>query len=322
MHWRLSILLLVLPIACGTSSDTVHAPYPLVQRAVPSSPAFVFLSDTQSPLWFETLRLPDDDNETATRKILNAITADSSCVAVFHLGDLTALGSFDSYWKDFDEETEALREAGIPLYPVFGNHEYMPFARGGKEHMIRRFPFMERSWYEQRVGRVVVLLLNSNFSSLSERERQDQGAWYTRTLRELDADSTVSVILVGCHHPAYTNSTIVNPSEEVQRIFVPPFMQSRKAKLFLSGHAHAYERFHINGKDFVVIGGAGGLLHPLLQGKELRWPDRYSYPGERRFFHYVRCTFGGAGLEIRVMRLLPDKTRFEAADSLNIPFSS
>ena len=322
MRWRLSIPLLVLPFACGSSSDAIHEPYPVIQRTVQSSPAFVFLSDTQSPLWFETLRLPDDDNETATRQILNTVAADSSCVAVFHLGDLTALGSFDSYWKDFDEKTEALRNAGIPVYPAFGNHEYMPFARSGKANMIRRFPFVERSWYEQRVGPVAVILLNSNFSCLSETERQDQRRWYTQTLNELDTDSTVSIVLVGCHHPPYTNSTIVNPSEEVQRYFVPPFMQSTKSKLFLSGHAHTYERFHIEGKDFMVIGGAGGLLHPLLQGKEQRWLDQYSSPGERRFFHYVRCTFGNDELKASVMRLTPDKARFEAADSLKIPFSS
>lgn len=321
MRRCLPFSLLLLVAACGTSSDAIHLPYPPTQRTVRSSPAFVFLSDTQSPLWFETLRLSDDDNETATRKILNTVSADSSCVAVFHLGDLTALGSFDSYWKDFDEKTEPLREAGIPLCPAFGNHEYMPFARSGTVNMICRFPFMTQSWYERRVGTVAVILLNSNLPTLSEKERRDQDEWYTRKLDDLDADSTVSIVVVGCHHPPYTNSTIVSPSKEVQHSFVPPFMHSKKAKLFLSGHAHAYERFHIGGKDFMVIGGAGGLLHPLLQGKDQRWPDKYSYRGERRFFHYVRCTFGNGELKMSVLRLTPDKTRFEVADSLNIPVS-
>lgn len=321
MRWRLPLSLLLVVVACGTSSDAIHLPYPATQRTVRSSPSFVFLSDTQSPLWFETLRLAEDGNEHATRKILNTVSSDPSCVAVFHLGDLTALGSFDSYWKDFDEKTEVLREAGIPLYPAFGNHEYMPFATSGKENFVRRFPFVERPWYERRVGAVAILLLNSNFSSLSENERQGQQEWYARTLNALDSDSTVSIVLVGCHHPPYTNSTIVNPSEEVQRYFVPPFMGSRKAKLFLSGHAHTFEHFQVGSKDFLVIGGAGGLLHPLLQGKEQRWPDRFSYAGERRFFHYVRCTFEGHELRVHVMRLTADHTGFEPADSLQFPLS-
>lgn len=318
MRWRLPLSLFLVFVACGTSSDAIHPPYPTTPRTVRSSPSFVFLSDTQSPLWFETLRLAKDDNELATSKILNAISGDPSCGAVFHLGDLTALGSFNSYWNDFDVKTEALRDAEIPLYPAFGNHEYMPFARGGKANMLRRFPFMERSWYERKIGPAVIVMLNSNFSSLPESEQRDQLRWYSQTLNDLDSDSTVSIVLVGCHHPPYTNSTIVNPSEEVQHYFVPPFIQARKAKVFLSGHSHAFEHFKIEGKEFLVLGGAGGLLHPLLQGKDQRWPDRFSYPGERRFFHYLRCSFGAGMLNIHVMRLTPDRAGFDTADSLQL----
>jgi hypothetical protein len=37
--------------------------------------------------------------------------------------------------------------------------------------------------------------------------------------------------------------------------------------LFLSGHCHGFEHYKIGGKDFMVIGGGGGLHQPLKQGE-------------------------------------------------------
>jgi predicted phosphodiesterase len=306
---------------CSTSSVVLHPPYSTTPRKVPSAPSLIFLSDTQAPLWFEKLWLTYDDNELATGRILEAIVHDSSCTAVVHLGDLTAMGSFDSYWNEFDQKTEGLRQAGIPLYPAFGNHEYMTFAERGKVRMVRRFPFMATPWYERRVGSVAIIILNSNFSHLSEDEQRNQQDWYERTLLSLDCDSTISVVLVGCHHPPYSNSKVITPSEEVPQFFVPAFMKSTKARLFLSGHSHAFEHFRVDGKDFLVIGGAGGLLHPLLRGSEQRESDLFDWLDERRFFHYVRCTLGADTLNVQVLRLNEARSQFEAASTLHIPFN-
>ena len=309
-------------LGCSASVDALHPAYSVTPRAVASELSFSLLSDTQAPLWFEKLWLRYDDNEVATAKILEAIARDSSCAAVVHLGDLTAMGSFDSYWEEFDQETEGLRKKGIPLYPAYGNHEYMPLAKSGREQMIRRFPFMVIPWYEKRVGPVAIVILNSNFSHLTDDEQHNQQEWYERTLRNLDSDSTVSIVLVGCHHPPYSNSKVISPSEEVRQFFVPPFMKSTKARLFLTGHSHAFEHFRVDGKEFLVIGGAGGLLHPLLRGSKQRDVDLFEWPDERRFFHYVRCTLGLDALNVQVLRLNESHSQFETADSLHIPFNS
>ena len=180
---------------------------------------------------------------------------------------------------------------------------------------------MTMPWYERRVGSAAIVVLNSNFSHFSEDEQRTQQDWYEQTLQSLDRDTTVSVVLVGCHHPPYSNSKVISPSGKVRQLFVLPFMKSPKARLFLSGHSHAFEHFRVDGKDFLVIGGAGGLLHPLQRGSERRESDLFDWPCERRFFHYIRCTFGPDALNVQVLKLNEARSLFEIADSLRVPFT-
>jgi hypothetical protein len=95
-------------------------------------------------------------------------------------------------------------------------------------------------------------------------EQQDE--WLKKTLADLDADAAVQSVIVCCHHSPFTNSRIVRPSKEVEEKFVPLYLESRKARLFLSGHCHAFEHYKVKGKDFLVIGGGGGLRQPFTAG--------------------------------------------------------
>jgi predicted phosphodiesterase len=314
-------LLIVCCIWCATASNAQPARYTDQIRDGKGSPSIIVVSDTQSPLWIETLRLKTDRNEEATRLILNSIAADSTCEAVIHLGDITVLGSFELYWNDFDEKAKAIRNAGIPIYPIFGNHEYMPFKNKGIEHMIQRFPYLEiQSWYYQRIGSVAFVLLNSNISKLKDGDGEKQIKWIAKTLTMFDEDTSIAVVIVGCHHSPYTNSTIVDPSEEIQTDYVPAFIKSKKARLFLSGHSHAFEHFQIEGKDFLVIGGGGGLLHPLLQGTEQRWRDIFTGE-ERRFFHYVRLLPGNKKLVVQILKANTKQSSIEIVYQIEIPYA-
>jgi len=283
---------------------------------------FLFVSDTQSPLWFETLRSKADGNEAATERILIAMSHDAPAVAAFHLGDFTALGSFSSYWRRFDEQAAPLGKAGIPLYPAFGNHDYMPFGSRGRRNLVARFPFMGPPWYVTRVDSIAVVILNSNFAHLSGVETEAQQRWYEESLDTLDRDTSVTLIMVACHHPPYTNSKVIDPSAEVQKVFVPPFIQSHKARVFLSGHTHAFEHFHVSGKDFLVMGGGGGLLHTLRQRKAQRQRDQYPHDSARGFFHYLRCTSVRDALAMSVVRLSADKSSFDVTYTLSVALTS
>jgi predicted phosphodiesterase len=305
------ILLVSILSITGFSSDPVREPFSSTTREVKGEPSIVFMSDIQSPLWFETLALKSDNNEEATQSMLSNIGYDSSVAALFLLGDITALGSFSSYWDGLFEKTTSIRKAHIPVFATFGNHEYQPFESKGREHFAETFPYVKPDWYCKRIRNVGLIILNSNFSYLDENQKKEQNRWYLEALKKFDKDSTIAIILVGCHHSPYTNSNIMGPSSGVQTFFVQPFLQSEKAKVFLSGHSHAFEHFKISDKDFFVIGGGGGLLHPLLQDKEQRWHDFSFQNSERGFFHYIRFILSTNILKMQVVKPLANRVEFQ-----------
>jgi predicted phosphodiesterase len=261
----------------------------------------LFISDTQAPLWVETLKLDEHGNQAATDDLFQLLLEEEGTDAIFHLGDLTAVGSSGRAWRSMDRWLKRLGDARINLYPIFGNHDYFMCSSTAKENFFHRFPYTYPSWYCIRQDGLAVVMLNSNFKKLTDEERNTQLEWYSPILDELEKAADIRVVIVASHHPPYTNSTVHGPSETVLEKFVPPFRAHGKCRLFLSGHSHAFEHFTVEGRHFMVIGGGGGLLHPLLSGDEQRIENRFL--GEKMgFFHYLRCELHGEVLVITVIR--------------------
>jgi hypothetical protein len=78
--------------------------------------------------------------------------------------------------------------------------------------------------------------------------------------------------------------------------------------LFITGHAHDFEHFNISGKDFLTIGGGGGLHQPLNKGADRIPSLSFGYDPE---FHYVLMRRIHSQLVIISRRLKPDFTDFE-----------
>jgi hypothetical protein len=167
--------------------------------------------------------------------------------------------------------------------------------------------------YDEVVDSVAVILLNSNFAAMSRQEVSNQDAWYQNKLEALDKDPSVKFIIVGCHHSPYTNSRIVKPSLAVQQNFVPPFINSKKCVLFLSGHSHNFERFRVNGKDFLVIGGGGGLHQSLNNNNDQMHDLSEDY---KPAFHYLEVRRQGDSLQVISRELRKDFSGFD--DGLNL----
>ena len=278
-----------------------------------------FVSDTQGPIIFEEIRLSPNNNEGATELIYRALVADSPN-GIFHLGDMTALGLYAPAWKSTDRFLARAAAAHIPVFPTLGNHELMIFPSYGIEQFYDRFPWYRKTGYAVPAGPLRVVLLNSNFDHLTEPERSAQVAWLDSTLSSFETDTTVRGVILCCHHPPYTNSTIVSPSSEVRDAFVPLFFRYPKCRLFLSGHCHAFEHFREGGKDFLVIGGGGGLQQPLLTGSERRFVDLFPGKSETRMFHYLQCRIGPQGLDLTVRMIRSDFRGFEDAYRISIPY--
>jgi len=214
------------------------------------------ISDTQAPMWIEKVFLKSDHNEEATSMLFNQIVKVKP-ENLFILGDVTAWSAKRKKWRAMDTHLLSCRNAGIEVTALLGNHDVMGCAKKGERNFKERFPKNIATGYYRIVDSIAFVLLNSNFDKMKQDRIEFQQKWYKETLDSLDKNSGVKSIIVSCHHAPYTNSKIVHPSIRVQENFVPLFISSSKCKLFITGHAHAFEHFIQSGKDFLVIGGGG-----------------------------------------------------------------
>ncbi len=266
-----------------------------------------FASDTQKPMWVETLFLKSNNNRQATKKIFNEFEQ-LKPRAIFLLGDVVNLGYSTRQWKDVGGYIKTLRSHGIAVHAALGNHEVMGQARKGENKFQTYFPEHVRTGYVKVVDSVAVVLLNSNFGKLTEADNKAQLAWYQKTLDSLDNDPSIVYVISGCHHSPFTNSKIVGCSKDVEEKFVEPFLASSKSRLFLSGHSHNFEHYQVKGKDFMVIGGGGGLHQPLKTGEGCLPDVAADYKPE---FHYLTVKRCAQGLQIKSYELRKDFTVFE-----------
>jgi hypothetical protein len=235
----------------------------LLAQTVAATPhELVFVSDTQQPMRVEMVVLKPDHNLQATASIFSEIIKRKPN-NLFMLGDVVSLGFKNKKWHNVDRFLDSCRNEGVNVNALLGNHELLEHPVKGERNFDKRFPGSVRTGYVSVADSIAVVLLNSNFSSLTAQEMALQQSWYQNTLDSLDKTDSIVSVVVACHHAPFTNSKIVGSSAKVQRNFVPAYIKSKKAQLFITGHAHAFEHFRQQGKDFVVIGGGGGLHQPL-----------------------------------------------------------
>ena len=175
------------------------------------------------------------------------------------LGDVVSIGSSNHKWRLVDKFIDSCHQNKIAVHALLGNHDVMWSRKKGEKNFAKRFPDFKDLGFVSITDSIAVIMLNSNFKKLSSTEIDEQEKWYQSTLKNLDSNDDVKIIIVSCHHAPYSNSLIVGSSIAVQKYFVPDFIQTKKCKLFITGHAHAFEHFTFSGKDFLVIGGGGGL---------------------------------------------------------------
>ena len=297
--------------------------YPVFQKKEysDSNEEIIFISDTQEPIWIETILL-DRNNNLLARDLIFKEIVKAHPRKVIHLGDIVAFGYKDESWKPIDNYLNRLLEKNIEFYPTLGNHELLLFSDAGEEQFNKRFPFYSKTGYSINNGATEIILLNSNFSKMTEKEIKQQQTWYKNKMDELEKDSTISAIIVGTHYPPFTNSKIVSPDEDVQKLFVPLFLKSKKGKLFISGHCHAFEHFKQKGKDFLVIGGGGGLQQPLYVEKESKWKDEYDSKNPIRMFHFLKYKLENDTINLTVKMLDISFEKFNTEYKISIPITN
>ena len=273
-----------------------------------------FISDTQAPMCVEKIFLKSNQNTLATELLFREITQfKPRCL--FILGDVVSKGPNERKWTEMDQYLTAARTNGIPVYALLGNHDVMGNARKGEANFNKRFPDQVNTGFIKIVDSVAVVLLNSNFKTLSSAQQKQQQEFYAKTLEALEADPAVLSIIVTCHHAPYSNSKIVGSNETVQEQFVPLFKRTGKAKLFMTGHAHDFEYFRFDGKYFLTIGGGGGLHQPLNTDADRLPNEAGDYNPE---FQYVLIKRNGTQITVTSKRLKADFSGLETGYSFII----
>lgn len=308
-------LLIFSLVICDTNYPLANSPSKSLGSPAAEPAEIVFVSDTQQPMWIESIYLKSNQNEKATGMIFNDIITHNP-EALFLLGDIVCLSCKESKWKTMDGYLSSCKNQSIPYYALYGNHEYISNARRGVQNFQKRFSENAETGYVQVIDSVAVVMLNSNFKKLTKAQLKAQQEFYKTTLEALDSDRAIQYVIVGCHHSPYSNSKIVGSSTGVQENFVPLFLKSKKCRLFVSGHSHNFEHFKREGKDFLVIGGGGGLHQPLNAGPN-NLPDLAS--GYKPMFHYLCIKRFPDHLEIVSRRLKDDFSGFEDVKMFDIP---
>jgi predicted phosphodiesterase len=275
----------------------------------PKKTHFILVGDTQKTSRWEFWR---ERNDKERKLILDEIARREPAFLI-HLGDLTTRGSSKIHWQDFDDMNRGVREKNIPYFPVLGNHDYYGNNQDALRYYFSRFRHLEQKyWYSFTWKNIGFILLDANFSNLTAEEAGQQSRWYVEELARFEKEDRVDYVIACCHQPPYTNSRTISPSEKTRSFFADPFLRFRKTRLFFSGHSHSYERFQVNGKFFVVSGGAGGPRHRVKIDSGAEPKDLFPGP-ELRFFHFCEIENLVDRLAIRVQRLESDGT-FTAVD--------
>jgi hypothetical protein len=287
---------------------------------VTQATSFAVIGDTQRTMTYQLLMGREWNNHPERSRLVDDIARRSpACLVV--AGDLVSYGQLDRDWRYFDDVMEPLRARGVPLLPVVGNHDYFISRSRSLPRLRARFPRLaDVTWYEERLGPLALVVIDSNRGPLGAETWARQRAWLSARAKELDADPSVRGVFFFGHHPPITNSFEVGPHGPTLADVVPTFAGMRKSLAYVSGHCHAYERFERHGKTFLVSGGGGGPRQPLRRGRLARSPDLYP-GGTMRPFHYLWMTVEADGVTVEVRGMERRETELRELERFTLAFA-
>jgi 3',5'-cyclic AMP phosphodiesterase CpdA len=189
---------------------------------------------------------------------------------LIHAGDLVNRGARDAEWGEWHRAAGWLN-AGIPLVPAPGNHEYgaVDGNRSLTAHWQQQFTLprngvegLEESCYYVDVQGVRIVALNSN-------ERQDEQAkWLESVLKNNPNRWTVATF----HHPIYSASR-GRDNKRLRDLWQPVFDKHR-VDLVLTGHDHTYARSNVMAGVNVQAGEAGTVYVVSVSGPKMYGVER------------------------------------------------
>ena len=165
------------------------------QSPAPSLPTteMLFISDTQQPMWVETLLHKQNQNLKATADIFSEILQRKPR-SLYMLGDVVALGYSSKKWRKVDRFLDSCRKLGTGVWGILGNHEIMGRKERGESNFNKRFPGSVRTGYVSVTDSVAVVLFKSNFKYLSAASVKNQQEWDDWMVVQLDSTDSIKVV--------------------------------------------------------------------------------------------------------------------------------
>lgn len=175
-----------------------------------------------------------------------------------HGGDLQYESNPFDTWTGMSQSLAPITQRAV-AHMIVGNHE---FEEGEEiEQMYDRLyggqgdgPEGAR-YFSFRAGAARIICLDSETGGLDDTS-DAQVAWFEKELARGDAATTV----VAFHRPTYSLSKHYR-SDTTFRDIIHSRVVDAGVSLVLCGHAHCYERFDVDGVQYVVDGGGGAVLY-------------------------------------------------------------
>ena len=152
-------------------------------------------------------------------------------------------------WEFLLEPYGWAAESSIPFWIVWGNHDVE--SQNRIDAVNEAFDDPPR-WSLFEWGQVDVVVLDSN-----QITSADQAVFFLNVM-----EASVRPTIVVVHHPPYSCSHRGSTTELVNQVVS---LLDDDVVLVLSGHDHSYQRFLLDGVNYVVTGGGGSSLNPLSE---------------------------------------------------------
>ncbi|MBU0980016.1 MAG: metallophosphoesterase [Nanoarchaeota archaeon] len=227
---------------------------------------FIVVGDTQPPTTEEQLML------------ISKIYSERPDF-VIHVGDFVDIGT-EEEWKRVDNTFGQLMQAGIPVYPVMGNHEYADAGGSLSETKEKiqmfsdRFPHLNGNrWYSFRYGNLTFIMLDSTHMHLlddGQRQSDAQTKWFRKMVKGQ------GLKIVTLHHPmvSHYGAGAELPEVEMRKILKDAVIRYSSPAVVFSGHVHNFQAINDGSMYFIVTGGGAGgkdgkgttLIHNSLDG--------------------------------------------------------
>ncbi|KAF5060570.1 Calcineurin-like phosphoesterase [anaerobic digester metagenome] len=198
--------------------------------------------------------------------VAERIAAEEDILFVIHTGDFVCE---EEEWDEFFAVAGPVLQ-DTTLVPVAGNHD------GDAEAFSAVFGLPP--CYSFDAGSLHVTVLDSNDRAWADMGSQT--AWL-----ESDLASPLPRKIAAFHHPPFSADRKHPGGDLGIRAEWCDILSNNGVDAVFSAHTHAYERYRINGTEYIVVGCGGAPFYPLTEEK----PEGYR-AGREQTLGYVRAT--------------------------------